>query len=242
MNTLIRGIILCLPLALGGCATSNPKDPFETYNRAVFNFNDAVDKAALQPAAEAYGKMPSFLQTGIGNFFGNLGDVWTAVNNLLQGKMADGMSDVMRVAFNSTFGLGGVLDLAAEAQLPKHKADLGQTLGSWGVGAGPYVMLPLLGPSTMRDAAVLPIELGADPWGYKDPIRWRNAGYATRAIDGRAELLGASRLVDAVALDRYQFVRDAYMQYRWSKVHDGESPQSAYQNKDALDAPIAGVQ
>lgn len=217
---------LAMLLVLTGCATArNPQDPLEGFNRSMFTFNDAFDRAALKPAAKAYEAiLPSFVQTGIGNFFGNIGDVWTAVNSLLQGNGADGMTDVMRVAVNSTFGLGGLLDIGSEAGMTKHREDFGQTLGKWGVKSGPYVVLPFLGSSTVRDTAALPLDYAGDPWSYKYPVRWRNTGTVVRGIDQRAVLLDASNLVEDAALDRYQFVRDAYLQRRESKVRDGEAP------------------
>lgn len=213
--------------ALVGCSTTgNPRDPLEGFNRAMFNFNDALDQAALKPAAIAYqSTLPSFVQTGIGNFFGNIGDLWTSVNNLLQGKLADGLSDFMRVALNSSFGLGGVLDIASEAGMPKHKEDFGQTLGKWGFASGPYVVLPLLGSSTMRDTLALPVDTWGDLWYHKDPVRWRNVGTVVRLVDRRAAVLDVSNLIEEAALDRYEFVRDAYLQRRESKVYDdGEIP------------------
>lgn len=218
-------LALAAAAALGGCATApNPKDPFESVNRVVFKFNDTVDQVALKPAATVYKEvLPSFLQTGIGNFFGNLADVWSAANNLMQRKGEAGMSDIMRVALNSTFGLFGVLDIASEAGLQKHNEDFGQTLGSWGVQAGPYLMLPLLGPSTVRDTAGLPLDIAADPWRYREPIYQRNIGIVTRVVDKRAYLLDATDLMEEAALDRYEFVRDGFLQQRESKVNDGES-------------------
>lgn len=230
MKCAIRIMVLTLAFGAGGCATTNPKDPFEPYNRAMFKFNDTLDQAALKPAAQAYSHLPSFVQTGVSNFFGNLADVWTAVNNLLQGKLGDGVTDVMRVAVNTTFGLGGLLDIASEAGMPKHKEDFGQTLGKWGVASGPYVVLPILGPSTLRDTIATPVDLSGDPWRYKEPVRWRNTGIVVRVVDQRAALLGASNLLEDVALDRYEFVRDAYLQRRESKIHDGEAPSSSYEN------------
>lgn len=232
MNSVIRIVVLALTCAVGGCATTtNPKDPFERFNRAMFNFNDTLDQHAVKPAAEAYNKVvPDFVQIGVGNFFGNLGDVWTTVNNFLQGKVADGFSDVMRVAVNSTLGLGGVLDIGSEAGLTKHKEDFGQTLGKWGVRSGPYVVLPVLGPSTLRDTVATPLDLTANPWQQKYPVRWRNTGTVVRLIDQRAALLGASNLLEDAALDRYEFVRDAYLQRRESTIHDGESPRSYYED------------
>ncbi|MGE5622334.1 MAG: VacJ family lipoprotein [Bacillota bacterium] len=232
MNSAIRVVVLALTCAVGGCATTtNPKDPFERFNRAMFTFNDALDQHAVKPAAEAYSKVvPAFAQTGIGNFFGNLGDVWTTVNNFLQGKVADGMSDVMRVAVNTFLGFGGVLDIGSEAGLTKHKEDFGQTLGRWGVRSGPYIVLPVLGPSTLRDTAATPLDLTANPWQHKYPVRWRNTGTVIRLVDQRAALLGASNLLEDAALDRYEFVRDAYLQRRESTIHDGDSPRSWYED------------
>lgn len=229
MNPALRIIVLALSLVLAGCATTNRKDPLEGFNRAMFQFNDKVDQVALKPAAEAYSNLPTFVQTGVSNFFGNMGDVWTAINNFLQGKAADGLSDVMRVAVNSTMGLGGFLDIGSEAGLAKHKEDFGQTLGKWGVKSGPYVVLPLLGPSTLRDTIVLPIDYQADPWYYVYPVHVRNMGSVLRAVDQRAAVLDASNLIEEAALDRYVFVRDAYMQRRESKVRDGASPESHYE-------------
>jgi phospholipid-binding lipoprotein MlaA len=183
----------------------------------------------LKPAAEAYSHLPTFVQTGVGNFFGNLADPWTAVNNLLQGKMADGLSDFMRFAVNTTFGLVGFLDIGSEAGLPKHNEDLGQTFGKWGVRSGPYVVLPLLGSSTLRDVVVLPVDIEADPWHHTRPVHVRNPGSVLRAVDQRAVVLDASNLIEEAALDRYEFVRDAYLQRRQSKVYDGEPPTSAYE-------------
>jgi phospholipid-binding lipoprotein MlaA len=218
---------LAMAFAVTGCATtSSPQDPLEKFNRAMFSFNDALDQAALKPAAQIYQSvLPSFVQSGIGNFFGNIGDVWTSVNNLLQGKLADGLSDFMRVAVNSTFGLGGFLDIASEAGMPKHREDFGQTLGKWGVASGPYVVLPLLGSSTVRDSLALPLDFQGDLWRYKYPVRWRNAGAVVRLVDQRAAVLDASNLIEEAALDRYEFVRDAYLQRRENKIHDGEMPQ-----------------
>lgn len=224
MNRTLRVLLLASAFVLTGCATNNPKDPLEQYNRAMFKFNDRLDAAAIKPAAEIYSSLlPSWMQTGIGNFFGNLGDVGSAANNFLQGKFEDGLNGVMRVAVNSSFGLGGVLDISTEAGLHKHREDFGQTLGRWGVSSGPYLVLPGLGSSTLRDAAVLPLDMAADPWSYQTAIRVRNLGTGVRLIDQRAAVLDASNLVEEAALDKYEFVRDAYMQRRESKIYDGES-------------------
>lgn len=230
---------LGLAVVLAGCATTtttgttgaagggtadntaarNPVDPFERFNRTMFNFNDKVDQYALKPVATVYKKvLPSFVQTGVYNFFGNLGDVWTAVNNLLQGRVADGVTDVMRFAVNTTLGLGGLLDIGSEAGLQKHRQDFGATLGVWGVQSGPYVVLPLLGSSTLRDSAALPVDFAGDPWTYVSPDPVRYGGAALRVIDMRAGVLDASNLVEDAALDRYEFIRDAYLQRRAGKI------------------------
>ncbi len=218
--------VLSLMLALSGCAaTRNPEDPLEGFNRSMLAFNDNVDRVALKPAAMTYKTLtPSFVQTGIGNFFGNIGDVWTAINNLLQGNLVDGFSDVMRVAVNTTLGWGGVLDIGSEAGMPKHNEDFGQTLGKWGVQSGPYIVLPFLGSSTLRDSLALPLDYKGDPWSYADPVWVRNTGSVVRVVDQRAVLLDASNLIEEAALDRYEFIRDAYLQRRQSKIHNGETP------------------
>ena len=223
------GLALALGAAvlLSGCATTaNPKDPFEKFNRAMFSFNDTVDRVALKPAASAYkNATPGFVQTGVNNFFGNLTDLWSSLNNFAQLKGQDGMNDFMRFAVNSTLGFAGVLDIATPAGLRKHNEDLGQTLGYWGVPSGPYLMLPLLGPSTIRDTAALPGDWWGDPWTHVNDIPWRNGGIVLRAVDQRASVLDASNLLEDAALDRYEFIRDGYMQRRASKVLDTDKAQ-----------------
>ena len=222
------GALLLAALSLTGCASLSQKDPYEKFNRSMFAFNDAVDTHALKPAATAYkAVLPSFVQTGVNNFFSNLSDVWSSANNLMQGKGERGLSDFTRVLFNSTFGLGGVIDIASEAGLAKHNEDFGQTLGYWGVPPGPYIMLPILGPSTLRDTAGLPVDIAADPWGYRVSSRTRNVGTVVRVVDQRAVLLDATNLMEEAALDRYEFIRDGYLQQRKSKVFDGEGSRKA---------------
>jgi phospholipid-binding lipoprotein MlaA len=218
---------LAAALLLGGCATNgNPRDPFEPYNRAVFSFNDAIDRNALKPVAGVYkNHVPGFVQTGVNNFFGNLSDLWSSLNNFAQLKGQDGLNDFTRFAVNSTLGLAGVLDIATPAGLRKHNEDLGQTLGYWGVPSGPYLVLPLIGPSTIRDAATLPADVWGDPWIHVNDIPWRNGGIALRAVDQRGSLLDASNLVEDAALDRYEFIRDGYLQRRNSRVLDTDRSQ-----------------
>lgn len=230
MKTTTLVSALAVVAVLSGCATtggaSNPQDPLEGFNRAMFTVNDKFDQIALKPVATAYKNwLPSFVQTGVNNFFGNLADVWSAANGYLQGNGVDGTTAVMRVAVNTTFGLGGLLDVSSAAGLQKKNKDFGQTLGVWGVGSGPYLVLPLFGPSNIRDAAALPVDFYGDIWTYKYPVRWRNTGSVVRLVDKRANLLDASTLLEDAALDKYEFVRDAYTQRRQSQI-DGPSKEN----------------
>lgn len=207
-----------------GCATNNPNDPFENYNRVMFTVNEAFDHTVFKPAATIYNYvLPDVVQTGVTNFFGNISDVWTAFNNFLQGEGEKGLSDVTRVTVNTIFGLGGLIDVASNLKLTKHHADFGQTLGVWGMESGPYVVLPILGPSTLRDTIALPAEWYGDPWTYVDNISLRNAGIVVRAVNYRAALLDASSLVDDASLDKYEFLRDAFLQRRYQQVHGQDS-------------------
>lgn len=240
MKNISQAMLLGSVLLMSGCATTsghNPDDPLEGFNRSMFEFNDTLDRVALKPAATAYQEvLPSFVQTGVGNFFGNIGDVWTMVNDFLQGKVEHGANDFMRVAVNTVLGFGGVLDIASEAGIQKHKEDFGQTLGKWGVASGPYVVLPLFGPSTVRDTAALPVDIYGDLWTYTTPVDVRNVGTVVRLVDQRAALLNASNLLEDAALDRYSFVRSAYLQRRESLVNDGNSVDDRPKDDDA--APV----
>jgi phospholipid-binding lipoprotein MlaA len=213
---------------VAGCATgpnANPADPFEPFNRGVSRFNDGVDKAVLVPVATAYqGVLPSMVRTGVGNFFNNIGDVWSLANNVAQLKVQNSAETFMRLNVNTFFGLGGLLDVATEAGIPRHEEDFGQTLGHWGVGAGPYVVLPLLGSSTLRDTAAKPLDYWGDPVGHIDDVAWRNSLTVLRVVDTRAQFLRAGRLLEDAALDKYSFTRDAFLQHRRSEVYDGNPP------------------
>jgi phospholipid-binding lipoprotein MlaA len=216
-----------LVLALAGCATGpNPQDPFEVYNRSVYRFNETVDKAVMKPVAQGYTKaVPLPVRGGVTNFFGNFRDVTTAINSVLQLKFGAAASTVGRVALNSTVGILGVFDVATPLGLERHDEDFGQTLGHWGVQPGPYVVLPLLGPSTVRDTAGLVGDYFTDPQFdlfEEYPTDWIVLGI--RLVNLRANLLEAGRLLDQVALDRYAFLRDAYLQRRRSLVYDGNPP------------------
>ena len=210
-----------------GCATgpnANPADPMEPLNRAVFNFNDGVDRTILQPVATAYDQvMPSPVKTGVRNFFGNIADVWSVVNNLLQFKVKESLETAMRVGVNSTFGFAGVLDIGTEMRLAKNKQDFGQTLGVWGFDTGPYVVLPLFGPSSVRDTIGRVVDGSADLVNNSRNVPTRNSLATLRVVDKRAELLSATNILDQAALDKYSFTRDLYLQRRTSSTDTGNA-------------------
>lgn len=202
-------------------AEQDEADPWEGFNRAMFSFNDTLDRYALKPVARGYKAiMPNILETGVSNFFGNLSDVGTMFNNALQFKGDAAAQDLARVVFNTTIGLGGIIDVATPMGLPEHNEDFGQTLGYWGVATGPYLVLPLLGPSNIRDGIGLIPDSMVDPVGEIDPIRTRNQLYGLRIIDTRASLLAAEQLLNG---DRYTAMRDAYLQRREFLVNDGQA-------------------
>lgn len=215
-------------LLLQGCASvaaKDPRDPWEGMNRQIYGFNDKLDTVLFKPMAQVYvNVLPSFVRTGVHNFLGNLGDVWTTVNAALQFKGQAAVESFMRVALNSTFGLYGVLDIATEAGIEKRKEDLGQTLGYWGVKPGPYVVLPVLGPATLRDTVALPVDLQASPSEYFNGSNTRLGVTALRLTDARAGLLQAGDSLKEAALDPYSFVRDAWLQKREYEVYDGNPP------------------
>jgi phospholipid-binding lipoprotein MlaA len=222
-----RNSLLALVLAASGCATpgGDPRDPLEGMNRGVLAFNDKADEIVFQPAARLYrNALPSGLRHMVRNFFNNIDDLFIGVNNLLQGKPENAANDLMRLAVNTTFGLLGALDWASDMGLEKHDEDFGQTLAVWGVGDGPYLVVPLLGPSTLRDTAALPVDWEADPVTRHDPVDERNALTASRVVARRADLLEASRTLEEAALDRYVFLREAYLQRRRSLIYDGRPP------------------
>jgi phospholipid-binding lipoprotein MlaA len=220
-------VVLCL--LLSACAApmaerSDPRDPYENLNRKVFVVNQVFDQVLLKPVARGYSNYaPNFIQDTVGNFFGNLADVWTAVNNVLQGKPREGIQDTGRVAVNTVFGVAGLADVATKLGFPKHQEDFGQTLGVWGVKPGPFVMLPLFGPSTMRDAVAKPLDLYADPLNLSTRADVEYSLRAMRLVDDRARLLPTTDMIEKVALDPYQFVRDAHFQRREAKVNDANA-------------------
>lgn len=208
-------------LALAGCATTStpdarhPQDPFEGYNRAMTTFNDTVDRALLTPAATAYQAItPQPVQTGVSNFFANAGDLWSLFNHLLQGHAEKAYNHLVRFSTNTVFGLGGLIDIATPAGIPREKQDFGQTLAHWGVAPGPYLVLPLLGPSTLRDTVALPLDWNGHPLGHLHPVRHRNALTGLHFIERRAALLGATNTLQSIALDPYSLTRDFYLRQR----------------------------
>lgn len=238
---------------LGGCAASgpvNPRDPLEATNRAVFEFNDGLDRAVIKPVAQAYrAALPQPVRTGVRNFFGNLRDPWIGVNNLLQGKVEDGLTDWFRFATNSTIGFAGVIDVASDMRMTKHNEDFGQTLGVWGVPSGDYLVLPLLGPSSVRDG----LGLIADAYGYGgfwlprliDPphrVAWRNSLSALDIVSARASLLDTEGIFEAAALDRYSFLRDAYLQRRRNLIYDGNPPPEPRRDEETQTAPQTNLE
>ncbi|MBV8658679.1 MAG: VacJ family lipoprotein [Burkholderiales bacterium] len=235
-------------LGLGGCATpANHYDPLEPVNRKVYGFNSAIDKAVVKPIAQGYVAVtPQPVQTGVSNFFGNLEDVYIGVSNVLSGKMHDAGGDAGRVVINTTIGIGGLFDVATKSGLPKHNNDFGQVLGRWGVGSGPYIVMPFLGPKTLRDSA--------DWVGsyYVDPVRAihdsdvRLGLNALRFVDLRAKLLSQEAVLQQAAFgDEYSFVRDGYLQRRYSLIWDGNPPTPLKLGDDndfELDPPAASPQ
>jgi phospholipid-binding lipoprotein MlaA len=227
---------LCLAFFATGCATAPayaPRDPFEGFNRKIYQFNETVDEAVLKPVAQTYQKVtPQPVRTGVQNFFGNLSDAWSAVNSALQLKPAQSVESFMRVLINSTIGLYGVLDIATELQLERHTEDFGQTLGYWGLPSGPYLVLPLLGPSTLRDTASLSVETQGNLVRQVGHVPTRNSLLATSLVSKRARYLSAGDRLDELALDKYIFVRDVFLQKRLSEVWDGDPPEAPL-NQDA---------
>jgi phospholipid-binding lipoprotein MlaA len=223
-------VILLASLVLAGCAGipgPNPRDPLEPFNRKSQEFNEGVDSIVLKPTAAAYREfVPPLVRTGVANFFGNLQDFWTMVNAALQLRKQEFGDSLARVHINTTVGLFGIFDIASELNIDKHKEDFGQTLGRWGVPAGPYVVIPFLGPSTLRDTLALPIDTKGDLIWRMPHTSERTSLYVLRAVDRRANLLRVGEVVDQAALDKYSFTREAYLQRRNAEVFDFKDTQS----------------
>jgi phospholipid-binding lipoprotein MlaA len=253
--------LLLAAITVAGCASgprTDPRDPFEPFNRHVSQFNEGVDAVVLKPVATAYREgVPPLIRTGVANFFGNLSDVWSFVNSALQLKLQNAAENFMRVNVNTLFGLGGIIDVASELNIERHREDFGQTLGRWGVPAGPYIVLPFLGPSTLRDTLALPVDRRGDPLAYVESDAARQVLFGVRIVDQRANLLRASAVLDQAALDKYSFTRDAHLQRRRAQINedrpddggprggqpagsDGQVPREGEDEPAGRTAPAAG--
>jgi phospholipid-binding lipoprotein MlaA len=236
--------LTALLVLASGCATVpgaprlSKEDPWENFNRKVFNFNEALDETVLKPVANAYrAVVPQLVRTGVSNVLGNIGDLWSAVNHLLQGKIHTGLDMGARVMANTTLGLGGLLDPATEMGLTRQSEDFGQTLGRWGVGPGPYLVLPLIGPSTLRDSSALVVDRQASASNLANNSNGAYAITALEVVSVRASLLEAKQLLDAAALDKYTFMRQAYLARRLDAVYDGSPPLQPFDDEeDAVSA------
>jgi phospholipid-binding lipoprotein MlaA len=237
---LIRRSLLIFPLLLAGCAGAhNPEDPLEPLNRGIYRFNDALDRAVLKPAAKGYAAvMPTTGRIMVSNFFSNLDDIIVTANDLLQFKLAQGFSDGMRFVVNSTLGVFGLIDVASAGGLKKHDEDFGQTLGKWGIGNGAYLVLPIIGPSTVRDGVGFYADLFLDPMYYINDMSARNQTYLVQKITRRAELLDQEKVMDEAQIDRYEFLRDIYLLHRQSQVYDGNPPRRKYDDEESDDADL----
>ncbi len=236
-------LLASIAMLTTGCVSvkgpTSKMDPLESYNRTMFKINDSVDKAVLKPVSRTYDKItPSPLKKAFRNFFSNIGEIPVVFNGLLQLKFQQAAYDTSRFLINSTLGLGGFLDVAADAGLEKHDEDFGQTLGKWGVPSGPYFVLPVLGPSTIRDSAGRLADAPLKPIGYITPDAAKYSIYAADGVVTRASLLGASNVLGEAALDPYVFVRDAYLQRRLKQVYDGKVPQEKLDELEEADDPV----
>jgi len=234
----MRALLLAaLVGAASGCASTadrDPRDPWEPLNRGVYKFNDKIDTTIAQPVARTYQRfVPSGARERVRNFFGNLADPFIGVNNFLQGKFEDGVSDWARFAFNTTIGLFGLHDVATDMGYEKHNEDFGQTFGRWGSPSGPYLVLPFLGSSTLRDGIGTGVDIYTDPLGAIRPYHTEYALWGLRLTQTRADLLDASRILEEAALDKYTFQRDAYLQRRRSLIYDGHPPREKEPEDDS---------
>jgi phospholipid-binding lipoprotein MlaA len=235
MKQALRAVILLGVLLATGCATidpefADPRDPWESLNRSVFSFNEGVDKAVMKPLSQIYKAVtPDPIDQGITNFFNNIGDVASFVNNLLQFKIKSALNDIGRVVINTTVGIGGLFDVASNLNLPRQNEDFGQTLGVWGMGSGPYMVLPFLGPSSGRDTLGKVGDWFTNPTHCIEDSTLRYSLRGLDILDTRGDLLNTTRVIDEAALDPYVFMRDAYLQRRLDKVYDGNPPEPEFE-------------
>ena len=242
VSRLKYAVVIGFAAVLVGCASipagvePSPNDPWEPFNRSVFEFNEGLDAYLLKPVVAGYRfVLPEFVREGIYNFFSNYNDIYTALNNLLQGKPAYAFNDLMRVVVNTTFGLGGFIDMATPGGLEKHKEDWGQTFGVWGFPSGPYVVLPFFGPSSVRDTFGTVADLETDYlFKYIPDVGLRNSITGLRVVNARNTYYEAGDLLDGAAIDKYSFMRDAYIQRREYQINEGredeEPPMPPYMN------------
>ena len=222
----IRGsLCVLLILLLAGCATtgtSDPKDPLEGFNRGVYSFNKGMDNLLFDPLSKFYQAItPNFVDRGVTNFFSNLNDIAVAVNGLLQFKIDQALSDVTRVVFNSTIGIFGFFDVSSAIELPKHDEDFGQTLAVWGIGSGPYLMVPFFGPTTLRDATGFVVDAGVlNPVFYVNDTAAKAGLLTLNYVDFKSDLLSAKKLLGDAALDEYEFIKSAYFEKRANQIND----------------------
>lgn len=220
----LRCVAAVMVVGLTACATgpdAHPQDPLEPWNRGVYRFNDVLDTNLVKPVAETYQEVtPDPVRKGVSNFFGNIRDVWSSVNAAMQLRPQEALENLFRVGVNTTLGLGGVLDVATEMGIPRTRMDFGQTLGRWGVPSGPYLVLPLLGPSSVRDATGTGIQFRLNEYTNFDDDHVQNSLTALEIVNTRAGLLRAGGLLDEAAIDKYSFVRDFYLQRRQNQIDD----------------------
>lgn len=226
-------LVAAIAMSLVGCASAvteeqqadlDPRDPYESWNRGVQDFNDGLDDYFMKPVAKSYQWItPTFVDKGVTNFFSNLSDISVTMNDLLQAKFGQGSMDAGRFLVNTSVGVGGIVDVASMIDLPKHDEDFDQTLGFWGVPTGPYIVLPLIGPNSPRGLGGLIGDTAANPSTYVG-AGIGTALYAVRMSDARSDLLSATKIVDEAAVDKYEFIRNAYFQQRNYLVHDGNPP------------------
>ncbi|HSH88416.1 MAG TPA: VacJ family lipoprotein [Ramlibacter sp.] len=240
---ILQGAVVAVALvSLAGCASGprNPRDPLEPFNRKMMEFNEGLDAVALKPAATVYRRvLPPLVRTGVSNFFANIGDAWTMVNSLLQFRFQDAGESLARLQINTMFGLGGIIDVASELNIERHREDFGQTLGRWGVASGPYIVLPFFGPSTLRDTLALPIDRKYDPLHEVKGWDARYTFYTLRAVDSRSNLLRVGNVIEEAALDKYSFTREAHMQRRRAEIIDDKTSDTAGQEPKADGTPAA---
>ena len=249
-NQALRRVALAASVSvaalLSGCATTtgpaNPADPLESMNRSIYSFNEGVDEAIFKPVATAYQNVtPRVARQGVTNFFDNLGDAWSFVNNVLQGQGQGAYNSMVRFSVNTVLGIGGLFDIASEAGIERQKQDFGQTLGRWGMPTGPYLVLPFWGPSTVRDSAGLVVDAYGYPANSMDDVRWRNSLFGLRMVNNRANLLKAGDVLDSVALDKYSLVRDVYLRSRiGGAASGGDGRLENYEDDNAGKLPPEG--